>query len=266
MDRNILTIIVQDSVERPQFACVPKTMTLIELVNLLMDPRVSGSDEPAHFKTEEVMFFDWSNHQLPIDAHVGEIPLPGILIAVIPTDKSIHRSPEINLWLAHQALIRDEVSYDRLSRYLSSPDAVAVPLPIKEIDVFISYSFEDGFLAAEILHSLEARGLRVFIAESSLIAGQQWRDQLRKAIRSSRSALFLLTRSSAHSAWVLAEAGALASQGTPGIGLFEGIEMQEIPLPLRDAFPMEPATQPERWLRVLADYINAEGLAADEHR
>jgi hypothetical protein len=91
----------------------------------------------------------------------------------------------------------------------------------------------------------------VFIAESSLSTGRQWRDQIREAVRSSHVAILLITRASLHSTWVLAEAGACAMQGVPTIVLHDGVTPREIPAPLRGAVAIEPARQPARWLGVV---------------
>ena len=148
----------------------------------------------------------------------------------------------------YQTLRGDEKSADILTRFLSSPDATLAPDPMKEIDVFVSYSSEDGPLVATIARHLQSRALQPFIAESSLSSASQWRDQLRTAVRSSRRAILVLTPSSLHSTWVLAEAGALASQRTPTVVLFDGVHPDSIPGPLRNVAATEPAQQPERWL------------------
>jgi hypothetical protein len=160
-----------------------------------------------------------------------------------------------------QTLMLHENSRDILCRFLSSPDAAVVPSNLKTIDVFVSYSFEDGPLAGAIVHDLKARGLDVFIAESSLSSGRQWREQIRDAVRSSRSAVLLITRASLRSTWVLAEAGALASQGIPTVILYDGVATSEIPAPLRHSAVIEPALQPDRWLDIVGHRASPEPAA-----
>ena len=216
-----------------------------------MSPQLGGGAGPAGTPAEAFRLFDWSGRPLPADIRVGEVPLPGIVIAVDPTGEagqSLTASADTHVWLFRQSLMLDEKSGDRLTRFLSSPDAERVPDPVKTIDVFVSYSFEDSALAATVVKALKSRGLDVFIAESSLSTGRQWREQIREAVRSSRAAVLLLTRASCNSTWVLAEAGALASQRVPTIVLFDGLKAGEIPGPLRNVEATEPAAQPDRWL------------------
>ena len=262
MNRRVLTIIVSDAVESPQWVLVPKSMDFSELLGRLLTLEARGKSAAEQESPEQFLLFDWFGHRLPADIKIGQVPLPGIVVAVLPGGKASRRfnqSGEVDLWLFRQTTMLDETGMDRLSRFLASPDATVPPSPLKHIDAFISYSFQDGMLAATIVRHLESRGLDVFLAESSLSSGQQWRDQIRDAVRSSRRAILLLTRSSLHSSWVLAEAGALASQHTPTIVLFDGVPRDEIPVPLRTAAATEPANQPERWLDVVDHRVQARG-------
>ena len=86
------------------------------------------------------------------------------------------------------------------------------------------------------------------MAESSLNSSRQWREQILDALSTSRCAVLLITEASVHSTWVLAEAGAIASQRTPAFVLYDGMEETGIPAPLRDAAATAPARAPARWL------------------
>jgi hypothetical protein len=251
MVRRILTVIVADSVEQPRWILVPRSMAVLDLLERLTNAQASGGDSSAGTRAPVFQFYDWKGRSLPPDVLVAEVPTPGIVIAVQPTGKMsrlVSSSAEVNVWLFRQTLMRDETSSDRLGRFLASPDATVPGAPVKQIDVFVSYSFLDGTLAERIVRLLESRGLQVFLAESSLNTGRQWREQVRDAVRSSRRAVLLITATSVHSTWVLAEAGALASQRTPTIVLLDGVQTADLPAPLRKVSLVYRADEPERWL------------------
>jgi hypothetical protein len=265
MKRRILIVLVTETVEQPQWILVPRTTALTELIGVLLRPGVRGDPVGAHWQPADFQLYDWSGRALPSDVQAGEVPVPGIVIAVVPEAKAgrtLARSKGVDHWLFRQTLMRDETSLDRLARFLASPDAAVVPSPLKEIDVFVSYSFQDGALAASVVGNLESRGLQVFLAESSLSSTRQWREQIRDAVRSSRTAVLLITASSARSAWVMAEAGALGAQGVPTVVLLDGIEPGEMPGPLRMAAATEPVSRPDRWVDTVAGLLVRRQKAA----
>ena len=242
---------VADTVEQPQWILIPRSMLVLEVFELLLRPQVRGEAQPATWKPADLRYFDWSGRPLPGDTDVASVPLPGVVIGALPAGKAsqlIKGSAENNIWLFRQTLLRDKTSADRLRRYLSSPDATVDGTPVKQIDVFVSYSFTDGALAERIVRELQGRGLDVFLAESSLNTGRQWRDQVRDAVLSSRTGILLVTRNSLHSTWVLAEAGAFASQRTPTLVLLEGVAESEVPTPVRHAAATIPAENTDSWL------------------
>jgi hypothetical protein len=266
MKRRILLILVTETVEQPQWILVAKETGLQKLIGMVLKPNVRG-EQDARWNPADFQLFDWNSRLLPADIRVGEIPLPGIVIAVVPfatAGRILARSEGVDHWLFRQTLMRDQTSMDRLSRFLSSPDAAAVPRPLKEIDVFISYSFQDGALAAEVVRGLESRGLQVFLAESSLSSTRQWREQIRDAVRSSRTAILLITPCSARSAWVMAEAGALAVQEVPTVVLLDGMEPEHMPEPLRTVATIEPANRPDLWLETVGELLARGRKAAED--
>jgi hypothetical protein len=258
MKRRVLTILVGDTVEQPQWALMPKSMALLELLGHLMTAAARGEAGPSRWQPRDFLLFDWSGRRLPADVRVGEVPLPGIVIAAIPGSRTQSLADSTGVWMFRQALLREDRSRDILWRFLSSPDAAVVSANVREIDVFVSYSFEDGPLASTVVQALESRNFQVFLAESSLSTGRQWRAQVREAVRSSRSGVLLLTPASIKSTWVLAEAGALANQGTPMIVLHDGVKASEIPKPLQDAVAIEPADQSDKWLDIVARRVSPE--------
>jgi hypothetical protein len=78
----------------------------------------------------------------------------------------------------------------------------------EQADVFISYGHRDAEIATEIAARLEDRGIRCFVAERDISAGQKWEPRIRDEIKTARFVLILLTPRSRTSSWVTVEAGA----------------------------------------------------------
>jgi TIR domain-containing protein len=79
-------------------------------------------------------------------------------------------------------------------------------------DVFISYSSEDERLALFAKTHLEAEGISVFVAASSLAAGSKWNEAILNSLSGARLVLVLVSRASSRSAFVNQEIGAALSR------------------------------------------------------
>jgi len=62
--------------------------------------------------------------------------------------------------------------------------------------VFIGYAREDEAVAIRLYNDLTSAGLDVWIDKKSLLAGQEWRSTIRKAIKDSRYFISLISRNS----------------------------------------------------------------------
>ena len=80
--------------------------------------------------------------------------------------------------------------------------------PIYELDVFLSYSSVDAQEANEIYAAIRTAGGRVFLSEKDLKPGQDFAEEIRKAINCSRELWLLVSLSSLKSDWVISEWGA----------------------------------------------------------
>jgi TPR repeat protein len=67
-------------------------------------------------------------------------------------------------------------------------------------DVFISHSTEDKPVADGACHALESRGIRCWISSRDLHPGQEWMDEIPRALSSVRVVVLILS-SSANSSW-----------------------------------------------------------------
>ncbi len=77
-----------------------------------------------------------------------------------------------------------------------------------DYDIFFSYSHLDRGVATEFVAKLEAAGLRCFLADKDIAAGDLWEPRVRDALKVARRVLLLITPRSKDSLWVAAEAGA----------------------------------------------------------
>ena len=60
-------------------------------------------------------------------------------------------------------------------------------------DVFLSYSYQDKAAADAVCHSLEAKGVRCWIAPRDVIPGEDWQQSILDAIASTRAVILLFT-------------------------------------------------------------------------
>jgi hypothetical protein len=60
-------------------------------------------------------------------------------------------------------------------------------------DVFLSYSYQDKAAADAVCHSLEAKGVRCWIAPRDVIPGEDWQQSILDAIAASRAVILLFT-------------------------------------------------------------------------
>jgi len=77
-----------------------------------------------------------------------------------------------------------------------------------EHDVFLSYSFEDKDEARQLHDTLFAAGLRCFMAETNVRAGDQIGQKIRDALLASREVCLLCSKATLKSEWVTTEWGA----------------------------------------------------------
>lgn len=100
-------------------------------------------------------------------------------------------------------------------------------------DIFISYSQEDGEIAAFLASRFDDAGLKCFLADKSILAATQWDTALREAIRNATHILVLLTPRSKNSLWVAAEIGAAWVLDKPLIPALQFVTPQDLLEPVR---------------------------------
>ncbi len=75
-------------------------------------------------------------------------------------------------------------------------------------NVFLSYSHLDSAIAKHLASQLESAGVKCFMAEKDIGAGELWESTIRTAIQEVDRMVLLITPRSKNSLWVAAEAGA----------------------------------------------------------
>jgi len=99
--------------------------------------------------------------------------------------------------------------------------------------VFMSYSHRDAGIARSLVERLETAGLKCFLSEKDVSAGDLWEDRIRDAIRESDRVVLLVTPRSKNSAWVAAEAGAAWALEKTLIAALMFVEPHELIEPIK---------------------------------
>lgn len=203
-------------------------------------------------ETEEFYFFDWDLEPITRDTGIVEIARPGVLFALYGSGITEESADTYALLIKHVASARSEVK-----DFLSSPEAQFEPIRHLTNDVFVSYSTTDSELARELVASLTAAGLSVFLAEKSINIGSQWESELREALRRSRVLTLLLTPNSVQSPWVLFESGAAWALGVPIAIATSYISMANLPaaLPSYQSRPFETSAHRQAFVSDVVELV-----------
>jgi hypothetical protein len=87
-------------------------------------------------------------------------------------------------------------------------------------DVFLSYSYQDKVSADAVCHSLEAKGVRCWMAPRDVIPGEDWQQSLLDAIAAARAVILIFTGHTNQSENVKKEVSAAVDANTIVIPFF----------------------------------------------
>jgi hypothetical protein len=241
--RRVLIILLDDGIKFETWVESPvedpAADVLDRAIGALNDPDQNPGGGGIACAAADCTLYDWSFRALPHDIAYGQIPEPGVLVAVSADGAAKYAegdepaSPMLLREVVRMSVRTDETYGPRLQHFLAGPDALWEPDPILSHDAFVSYSTRDGLLAHEIVRDLGTHGLQCFVAEISLAAGRLWAEELRLALASSRAGVILVTPQSVSSSWVLAEVGAIWSHAKPVIPVLAEIDPADVPAPLQ---------------------------------
>jgi TIR domain len=105
--------------------------------------------------------------------------------------------------------------------------SVAVQTAAAPIDVFISYSSQDGAIAAAVVAALEGEGISCWIAPRNVTPGAFYGDEIVHAIDAAKAIVLLLSKNAAVSPHVLREVERATSKRHPVLAL----RVDQAPLP-----------------------------------
>jgi hypothetical protein len=96
-------------------------------------------------------------------------------------------------------------------------------------DVFLSYAAPDHEQASRLHSLLEASGARVFMARKNLDPGDDFAEEIRRALGMSRELWLVASPSSLTSEWVMTEWGAAWAFGTRIVPVLHRRDIKELP-------------------------------------
>jgi hypothetical protein len=92
----------------------------------------------------------------------------------------------------------------------------------KMLEIFLSYSNKDKFLAGKIAKILGEKDIDVFLAHEDIEVSQEWRIEILKHLNSDNFLVSLLTDNYETSTWANQEAGYMMGKGGKVISLIVG--------------------------------------------
>jgi len=173
---------------------------------------------------EDYEFYAWNHREISLDTSVGQIPKPGIIIAIRK-----HRIGTRNILGGFLASWRMEEYSNIISNWMSDESSRFEPLVGESCDVFVSYSHSDTAIAKELTASLESLDLKCFNAEKCLSSGSLWEEGIRVALHRSTVGLIVLTPNSLGSKWVMCEAGAFWVLGKSVVPALMYVSANDLP-------------------------------------
>lgn len=129
-------------------------------------------------------------------------------------------------------------------------------------DIFFSYSHRDSGIATHLVKSFEEAGLRCFLAEKDLSAGELWEPVIREAIQSAKCMLLLMTPRSKNSLWVAVEAGAAWALEKKLIAALMFVEEDELIQPIR-RYQTRIVETPEQIKALVNELSTTDAVARD---
>ena len=100
-------------------------------------------------------------------------------------------------------------------------------------EVFLSYSIKDGLAVEAVFSELQSKGISVWY-DDGLIAGQPYRNELRRRIETTKAVVVLWTENSIDSKWVCAEADLAERHGKLICLRDPKLDPKRVPLPFCD--------------------------------
>jgi TIR domain len=229
--RRIFLILIDHGVESAIYADAPVSTPLGDVLDQAVRSILDDTgDQPRRLKSfADCAVFDDAMERLPDDIRVGSVPAPGLLFVIPSSATSLFdlklkpskdaEDSDLDLFslrlFAYNTVRLDSTYGPRLLRFLEGPDSLFEPDPIPLYDAFVSFSTADFLSASSIALSLERKGTRCFLANTSISAGSLWNDELRVALRASRRLVLVASGQAAESSWVLSEIGAAWMLGLP---------------------------------------------------
>jgi hypothetical protein len=122
-------------------------------------------------------------------------------------------------------------------------------------DVFLAYAAPDRAWAEQLNDALHAAGVHAWLDSAEIRPGDNWKEPLEKALRESKTLVFILTPHSVTDPWTLFELGAAVGGHKRIIPvLAEAFDRRNMP-PLIGRYQFLEAASPEEAARRVAETV-----------
>lgn len=137
----------------------------------------------------------------------------------------------------------------------------SIPARPAEHHLFLSFGTPDRREAEDLARRIRARGLRLFFSDESILAGDEFRPQIRRAVRNSQEMVTLATPRSVDRDWVRAEWALALALEKRIVPVLHDLEPAQLPDILRDRQSIS-WNDSERYLDDFARRTRRSGSAA----
>lgn len=137
----------------------------------------------------------------------------------------------------------------------------SIPGRPAEHDLFLSFGSPDRREAEELARRIRRRGLRLFFSDESILAGDDFRNQIRKAVRNSQEMVTLATPRSIDREWVRNEWSLAMAMEKRIVPVLHDLDPGQLPDILRDRQSIS-WSDSDRYLEELTRRVRRTGALA----
>jgi len=164
-----------------------------KILNLLMQNKAMNFEKFCN-AMPEYMNVDSISAWIHIAWQINLLIKEGSVEAWLDSKKLNQKEFEIELFQYNEKCTdRDAINQFNSIRFYVSPDYAISNFHSKKIKIFISYAREDSENAKKLYHRINNENTDIWFDEYSLLPGQKWKAEIKKAIKESDLFITLLS-------------------------------------------------------------------------